>query len=78
MTPTRRPPAHALLVSAGVGTLAAYGKPGDVLDFFELDPLVVELARRRFDFLRGNEPYKYEWGAVDERIDRIIVVRGRG
>ena len=35
-------------------------------------------GRTRFDFLRGNEPYKYEWGAVDERIDRIIVVRGRG
>ena len=30
---------------------------------------------RRFDFLRGNEPYKYEWGAVDEPIQRLLVRR---
>jgi CelD/BcsL family acetyltransferase involved in cellulose biosynthesis len=29
----------------------------------------------RFDFLRGNEPYKYEWGAVDEPVERILVTR---
>ena len=29
----------------------------------------------RFDFLRGDEPYKYEWGAVDEAIDRVVVRR---
>jgi hypothetical protein len=27
------------------------------------------------DLLRGNEPYKYEWGAVDEPIQRILVRR---
>lgn len=32
-------------------------------------------GRTRFDFLRGNEPYKYEWGAVDEPIMSIIAVR---
>ena len=31
--------------------------------------------RRRFDFLRGNEPYKYEWGAADEPIHRLLVSR---
>ena len=31
---------------------------------------------RRFDFLRGDEPYKYEWGAVDEPIFRLLVTRG--
>ena len=35
-------------------------------------------GNRRIDFLRGNEPYKYEWGAVDEPIQRILVRRGRG
>jgi hypothetical protein len=30
---------------------------------------------RRFDFLRGNEPYKYEWGARDEPILRLLVSR---
>jgi len=32
-------------------------------------------GRRRFDFLRGDEPYKYEWGAVDEPIERLVVLR---
>ncbi len=32
-----------------------------------------ERGRRRFDFLRGAEPYKYEWGARDEAIHRLLV-----
>jgi len=32
-------------------------------------------GRRRFDFLRGDEAYKYEWGAVDEPIHRLLVER---
>ncbi len=36
----------------------------------------IEAGRRRFDFLRGSEPYKYEWGAVDEPIFRLLVQRG--
>lgn len=35
----------------------------------------VEHGKRKFDFLRGNEPYKYEWGAVDEPIQRLLVRR---
>jgi hypothetical protein len=35
----------------------------------------LEAGRRRFDFLRGSEPYKYEWGAVDEPIHRLLVRR---
>ena len=31
---------------------------------------------RRFDFLRGQERYKYEWGAEDEPIYRLLVTRG--
>jgi CelD/BcsL family acetyltransferase involved in cellulose biosynthesis len=30
---------------------------------------------RRLDFLRGDEPYKYDWGALDEPIQRILVRR---
>jgi len=29
----------------------------------------------RLDFLRGDEPYKYEWGAVDEPIQRLLLRR---
>lgn len=32
-------------------------------------------GRERFDFLRGDEPYKYEWGAVDEPVRRIVATR---
>lgn len=32
----------------------------------------------RLDFLRGNEPYKYAWGAVDEPIQRLLVRRRNG
>ena len=32
-------------------------------------------GKPRLDFLRGDEPYKYEWGAVDEPIQRVLVRR---
>ena len=32
----------------------------------------IERGEQRFDFLRGNEPYKYEWGAEDTRLDRLV------
>ncbi len=42
------------VVGLGVGTLASYGRRGDSLRFFELDPNVVELARRDFTFLADS------------------------
>jgi len=39
------------VVGLGVGTLAAYGRPGDVLRFYELVPYVAEVARTRFTYL---------------------------
>jgi hypothetical protein len=57
-------------------------------DARELSPGVVMVARyveralaagkRRLDFLRGNESYKYEWGAADEPIQRLLVRRKNG
>jgi CelD/BcsL family acetyltransferase involved in cellulose biosynthesis len=54
-------------------------------DAYDLSPGVLLCARyveralsegkRRLDFLRGNESYKYEWGAVDEPIQRLLVRR---
>jgi len=54
-------------------------------DARDLSPGVVMIARyieqalaagkRRFDFLRGNESYKYDWGSVDEPIQRLLVRR---
>jgi hypothetical protein len=39
------------VVGLGIGTLASYGAPEDVMRFYELDPNVVEVARSRFSFL---------------------------
>jgi spermidine synthase len=39
------------VVGLGTGTMAAYGKPGDVFRFYEINPEVVRLARDHFTFL---------------------------
>ena len=35
----------------------------------------ISLGRKRVDFLRGDEPYKYELGAIDAPIERLLVGR---
>ena len=76
-------------VAAGItfeaGDTIAYYNAGVDLDARHLSPGVVMIARyveraiatgrRRFDFLRGDEAYKYEWGAADEPIQRLLVRR---
>ena len=42
------------VVGLGTGTLAAYGKPGDDITFYEIDPLVERLARALFTYLRDS------------------------
>ena len=42
------------VVGLGTGTLAAYGKPGDEITFYEIDPLVERLARALFTYLRDS------------------------
>jgi CelD/BcsL family acetyltransferase involved in cellulose biosynthesis len=34
-----------------------------------------ENKRERFDFMRGDEDYKYRFGAVDRRVERVIIQR---
>ncbi|MBI4328531.1 MAG: GNAT family N-acetyltransferase [Chloroflexi bacterium] len=36
----------------------------------------IEHGKRRFDFLRGDEPYKYDLGGVDQQIHRYTITRG--
>ena len=38
-------------IGLGVGTLAAYAKPGDVFRFYEINPQVVDMAKRHFTYL---------------------------
>jgi len=44
-------PQHVGVIGLGTGTLAAYARSGDRYRFYEIDPVVVDLARRRFSFL---------------------------
>jgi hypothetical protein len=44
-------PARIGVIGLGVGALAAYGRPGDRFRFYEINPLVIEIARRGFTFL---------------------------
>jgi CelD/BcsL family acetyltransferase involved in cellulose biosynthesis len=79
-------------IAAGVtfedGDTMAYYNAGVDPDARDLSPGVLLVARyveraiatgrQRIDFLRGNEPYKYEWGAVDEPIQRLLIRRTAG
>ncbi|MFQ5672138.1 MAG: spermidine synthase [Nitrospinales bacterium] len=58
------------LIGLGVGSLAVYARPGDQYDFFELDPLVGEIAKRYFGFLeesRGKIRVVYGDGRISLR-----------
>jgi CelD/BcsL family acetyltransferase involved in cellulose biosynthesis len=63
-----------LYYNAGVDPDARDLSPGVVMIARYLERLIGS-GRRRMDFLRGNEPYKYEWGATDEPIQRLLVRR---
>ena len=66
-----------LYYNAGVDPDARDLSPG-VLTIYAYVARALEAGKRRLDFLRGNEPYKYEWGAVDEPIQRVLVRRRNG
>ena len=64
-----------LYYNAGIDPAARDLSPG-VLMIYGYVRRALERGIRRMDFLRGDEPYKYEWGAVDEPIQRVLVRRG--
>ncbi len=47
----RRPQMNVGLVGLGVGTLAAYARPGDHFTFYEINPAVSDLAEKYFKYL---------------------------
>ena len=47
-------PRRVGVVGLGVGTLATYGRKGDVYDFYEIDPTVRDLASNFFHYLRDT------------------------
>ncbi len=43
------------VIGLGVGTLAAFGRAGDLIRFYEIDPMVISMAREYFRFLRSSK-----------------------
>lgn len=44
-------PLRVGVIGVGIGTLLTYGRPGDSFRLYEIDPLVMQLARSEFSFL---------------------------
>jgi CelD/BcsL family acetyltransferase involved in cellulose biosynthesis len=65
---------RVMFYNAGVDPDALELSPG-VIFAAELIRFAIDHGKRQFDFLRGNEPYKYQWGSVDEPIQRLLVRR---
>jgi CelD/BcsL family acetyltransferase involved in cellulose biosynthesis len=66
-----------LWYNAGIDPDARDLSPG-VLMVYSYVQRALAAGKQRIDFLRGDEPYKYDWGAVDEPIQRILVRRRDG
>jgi hypothetical protein len=56
------------MVGMGVGTLSAYGRPGDVFVYYELNPSVVDIAYEYFSFLEDS-PSEHEIRLGDARLN---------
>jgi spermidine synthase len=54
-------------IGLGTGTLAAYGEPGDVFRFYEIDPRVEVIAKNVFTYLRESRA-KIEIAHGDARL----------
>ncbi|GAA4351186.1 fused MFS/spermidine synthase [Variovorax defluvii] len=55
-------PRRVGVIGLGAGTLAAYGRPGDVYRFYEINQRVFDLADSEFSYLRDS----------DARIERVL------
>ncbi len=66
-----------LYYNAGFDPTARDLSPGVVMCAKYVERAIA-MGKRRLDFLRGDEAYKYEWGAVDEPIQRLLVRRTVG
>lgn len=45
------------IIGLGAGTLAVYGRAGDHYTIYEIDPAVVDLAKREFSFLADSQAH---------------------
>lgn len=66
-------PMHLGVIGLGTGTLAAYGRPGDQVRFYEINPDVVRLARRHFTYLeRSSADVEVVLGDARVRMEREL------
>ncbi|MCY2995013.1 MAG: fused MFS/spermidine synthase [Planctomycetota bacterium] len=63
----RNGPLRVGVIGLGAGTLATYGRPGDTFRFYEINPLVIQLAQEQFTFLQQSLA-KIEVVAGDARL----------
>ncbi len=47
-------PRHIGVIGLGAGTLAAYGRPGDRIRFYDINPMVTDVAQHLFTFTRDT------------------------
>ena len=47
-------PRNIGVIGLGAGTMAAYGKPGDRMTFYEINPAVIPIAKNLFTYIRDS------------------------
>lgn len=55
------------VIGLGTGTIAAYGRPGDVIRFYDINTQVIDFAKRYFSFL-SDSPARVELALGDARL----------
>ncbi len=68
MVDARHPASRTGLIGLGVGGLAAFGRPGDTMTFYEIDPAVVAIAR---------DPHLFTYLADTRAQVEVVVGDGR-
>ena len=63
----RAGPMRVAVIGLGTGTMAVYGRAGDVYRFYEINPQVVDIARRDFSYL-SDSPARIEVELGDARL----------
>ena len=65
---TDGPAVRVGVIGLGTGTLATYGRPGDVYRFYEINPQVIEIAQKEFSYL-GKSGARVETVLGDARLN---------
>jgi hypothetical protein len=79
----RSPVLRVAVIGLGAGTLAAYARLGDVMTFYEIDPLVRDIATNRFyfsfvpDAISRGATVTIEMGDARIRMDQVRKERPR-